>query len=270
MIIDVNAWVGHWPFRQLRHNTVQGLLRLMDRSGIDRAVVASIHGVFYRNPHSANEELARQVMRHRDRLIPFATLNPAYAGWEEDLRRCAEDLELCGIRLYPQYHGYEPDSDEALDFLDAVADRGWPVQVPMRIVDRRQRHPWDLADDLKPATFRRLFNLRPHIRWMILNGAGFTGRILPPDVRFLVDVSRLTAVLERSIQGLTQAWGNGCLAFGSGMPFNTPAPALLKLQILDAPDEVREAIAWRNADTMLRRPLSPALSPEGEREKGQV
>ena len=252
MIIDVNAWVGHWPFRQLRHNTVQGMLRLMDRSGIDRAVVASIHGVFYRNAHSANEELAAQVLRHRDRLIPFATLNPSYAGWEEDLRRCAEDLELCGIRLYPQYHGYELDSEAALDFLDAVADLGWPVQVPMRIVDRRQRHPLDLADDLKPATFRRLFNLRPYVRWMILNGAGFTGRILPPDVRFLVDISRLTAVLERSIQDLTQAWGIERLAFGSGMPFNTPAPAVLKLQILDAPDEVREAIAWRNAHTMLR------------------
>ena len=86
MIIDVNAWVGHWPFRRLRHNTVPGLLRLMDRSGIDRAVVASIHGVFYRNVHPANEELARQVLRHRDRLIPFATLNPAY---RDGRRTCA-------------------------------------------------------------------------------------------------------------------------------------------------------------------------------------
>ena len=224
----------------------------MDRSGIDRAVVGSIHGVFYKNAHSANEELAGQVLRHRDRLIPFATLNPTYAGWEEDLRRCVDDLELCGIRLYPQYHGYDLDTDATLDFLDAVSDLGWPVQVPMRIVDRRQRHAWDMADDLKLAIFRRLFNLRPRIRWMILNGAGFTGRILPPDVRFLVDISRLTAVLEQSIQGLTQAWGMERLAFGSGMPFNAPTPALLKLQILDAPEEVREAIAWRNADAMLR------------------
>ena len=208
MIIDVNAWVGHWPFRRLRHNTVQGLLRLMDRSGIDRAVVASIHGAFYRDAHAANEELADQVLRHRDRLIPFATLNPAYAGWEEDLRRCVEDLELCGIRLVPQYHGYDPASNASLDLLDAVSEVGWPVQVPMRIVDRRQRHPWDMADDLKPATFRRLFHLRPHIRWMILNGFGFTGRILPPDVRFLVDISRLTAVLERSIQGPHAGVGN--------------------------------------------------------------
>ncbi len=252
MIIDVNAWVGHWPFRQLRHNTVQGLLRLMDRSGIDRAVVASVHGVFYKNAHSANEELARQVLRHRDRLIPFATLNPTYAGWEADLRRCAEDLELCGIRLYPQYHGYDLESDAALDLVDAATDLGWSVQVPMRIVDRRQRHAWDLADDLKPAMFRRFFHLRPHARWMILNGAGFTGRILPADVRFLVDISRLTAVLERSIQGLAQAWGAERLAFGSGMPFNAPAPALLKLQILDAPETVKEAIAWRNAEAMLR------------------
>ena len=252
MIIDVNAWVGHWPFRRLRHNTVEGLLRLMDRNGIDRAVVASIHGVFYRDAHSANEELAGQVLRRRDRLIPFATLNPTCAGWKEDLRRCVEDLELCGIRLVPQYHGYDPESDAALELLDAVSEAGWPVQAPMRIVDRRQRHPWDMADDLKPATICRLIHLRPHVRWMILNGVGFAGRALPPGVRFLMDVSRLTAVLERSIQGLIRAWGAERLAFGSGMPFNTPAPALLKLRILDAPADVREAIAWRNADAMLR------------------
>jgi len=103
----VNTYVGHWPFRQLRHNTAQALVRRLDRSGIDRAVVASLHGVFYRNVHPANEELAAQVRPYRDRWLPFATLNPTYPGWQEDLRRCAEDLDLCGIRLYPQYHGYQ-------------------------------------------------------------------------------------------------------------------------------------------------------------------
>ena len=58
MIIDVNAYLGHWPFRQLRHNTVKGLLNLMDRNGIDKAMVSSINAIFYKNCHAGNEELA--------------------------------------------------------------------------------------------------------------------------------------------------------------------------------------------------------------------
>jgi hypothetical protein len=37
MLIDVNAYLGHFAFRQLRHNDPDGLLRLMDAKGIDKA-----------------------------------------------------------------------------------------------------------------------------------------------------------------------------------------------------------------------------------------
>ena len=32
-MIDVNAYLGHFAFRQLRHNTADGLLALMDKKG---------------------------------------------------------------------------------------------------------------------------------------------------------------------------------------------------------------------------------------------
>jgi len=251
LLIDVNTYIGHWPFRQLRHSTARALVRRMDQRGIDRAVVASIHGIFYKNVHPANEELARDTRRYRDRLIPFATLNPTYPGWEEDLRRCAEDLDLCGIRLYPQYHGYRLSDPEGLELIDAVTELGWAVQVPMRVVDRRQRHPWDLAEDLAPAAFEEVFALRPRTRWMVLNGLGLDGKRLPAPARFLVEISRLTSVLQRNIPDLLETAGPEHLAFGTGMPFKVPEPALLKLEILDAPKRVKERIAWRNAAEML-------------------
>ena len=36
MLIDINTWVGHWPFRQLRGADASGLLKRMDKKGIDR------------------------------------------------------------------------------------------------------------------------------------------------------------------------------------------------------------------------------------------
>ena len=252
MLIDINTYIGHWPFRQLRHNTPSALVRRMDQRRIDRAVVASIHGIFYKNAHPANEELAKETRRYRDRLLPFATLNPTYPGWEEDLRRCAEDLDLRGIRLYPQYHGYRLTDPAALDLIDAATALGWAVQVPMRVVDRRQRHRWDLAEDLSPAAFAAAIALRPQTRWMILNSLGIDGTKLPADAPFLVEISRMTAVLQQNIQTLLQTAGPDHLAFGTGMPFKVPEPALLKLEILDAPKRIKERIAWRNAAKMLK------------------
>ena len=41
MIVDVNAYLGHFAFRRLRHNTAPALLKLMDAKQIDQAWVSS-------------------------------------------------------------------------------------------------------------------------------------------------------------------------------------------------------------------------------------
>ncbi|MFH1570777.1 MAG: amidohydrolase family protein [Gemmatimonadota bacterium] len=251
MLIDINTWIGHWPFRQLRDNTAGGLVRRLDDAGIDRAVVANLNSVFYKSPHAGNEELARDTRRRRDRLLPFASLNPRYPGWREDLRRCAEDLGLCGLRLYPQYQQYALTDPEALELVDAAAALGWAVQVPMRIVDRRQRHHLDLAADLTPADLQAAVAARPKVKWMFLNALGVDGARLGPGATWLLDISRLTALLQRNIQALIAAAGAGHLAFGTGLAFKVPEPALVKLEVLDQPRLVKERIAWRNAAKLL-------------------
>ncbi len=253
-LIDINTWVGHWPFRQLRHNTPAALVRRMDKKGIDNAVVANINAVLYRSPHPANEELARNTRRVRDRLLPFATLNPKFPGWHEDLRRCAEDLELCGLRLYPQYHDYCLTDPEALDLIDAATELDWAIQVPMRIEDRRTRHPLDLARDLGQADITAALSVRPKVKWMILNALGLIPSQLP-EASDLVDRSRMASVLQRTVQELIDSAGADKPAFGTGMAFKVPDPALLKIDVLDRPKTVKERIGWKNAARMLGLPL---------------
>ena len=81
MIVDVNAYLGHFAFRQLRYNTAVSLLALMDSKRIDKAVVSSASAITYRNAQAGNEEVAEEVRGLTDRLIPFAVINPSYAGW---------------------------------------------------------------------------------------------------------------------------------------------------------------------------------------------
>ncbi len=56
--------------------------------------------------------------------------------------------------------------------------------------------------------------------------------------------------LEKEKELLTREWDSGN-AFGTGMAFKVPEPALLKLEILDTSKAVREKIAWKNAAKML-------------------
>ena len=80
MIIDVNAYLGHFAFRRLRHNTAASLLALMDAKKIDKALVSSAAAITYRNAQAGNEEVAEETKGHRDRLIPFAALTFVLAG----------------------------------------------------------------------------------------------------------------------------------------------------------------------------------------------
>ncbi len=251
MLIDINTWIGAWPFRHLEDATVSGLLKRMDRKGIDRAIVAHTGAALYRDPHPANEDLARQIGKHTDRLSPVATLRPQNPGWEEDLRRCHEDLGFVGLRLYPQYHEYRLTDEPALDLIDAAHDCGFIIQVPQRVEDRRTRHPWDIARDLSGGELIEILRARPKVKFMLLNALGLAADDLPKEASFLVDISRMTALLQRNMQGLLDAAGNDKLAFGTGMVFKAADPALLKLEVLDRGKRVREAIAWRNAAKML-------------------
>ncbi len=253
-LLDINTWVGRWPFRQLRDASVSGLLKRMDKHGIERAVVGSLTGVLYRNAHPANEELSRLVRRHLDRLVPFALVNPLDPSWKQDLRRCADDLGFLGIRLVPQYHEYQLTDPAALEVVDHVAERGWCIQVPQRIEDRRTRHPWDMARDIAPSEFEQALVARPKVNWMFLNTLGLDGSRMPKKSHFVVDISRMASVLQRNMQTFLDSAGSDRLAFGTGMAWNMPEPALLKLQLLDRPKKIKDGIAWRNAAKLLKLP----------------
>lgn len=251
MLIDINTWVGAWPFRHLENATVSGLLKRMDRKGIERAVVAHSAAAMYRNPHGANQDLHRQVRKHTDRLMPVASLRPGFPGWQEDLRRCHEDFGFVGLRLLPQYHEYQLTDAPALDLVDEAHERGLFVQVPQRIEDRRSRHPWDQARDLGADELVNAVLARPQVRWMFLNASGLPASRLPKEARYIVDISRLTAVLQRNMQQILDDGGNDRLAFGTGMVFKVADPALLKLDVLDRGKRVRDGIAWRNAARLM-------------------
>ena len=251
MIIDVNAYLGHYPFRKLKFTSAASMVRAMDAHGIDRAVVSSLHAVFYRDGHQGNKELFAAVKKFPQRLVPVATVNPKYVGWQQDLQESIEVYNAKAVTLLPSYHGYRLDDELGNAALSAIAGYKLPVVLTQRLEDRRQRHHWDQAEDLKPADLKQAALAHPNLRFLLSNWV----KLEPEDLlsaelkgRCLLDFARLHVVLRKEVPELITALGVESVAFGSHMPFDYLGPSLVKLANLEMlTREDYEKIAWQNA-----------------------
>ncbi|MDZ4859081.1 MAG: amidohydrolase family protein [Candidatus Hydrogenedentes bacterium] len=253
-IIDAHAFIGNWPFRRLRHNDAPGLIQMMDTFGISKACVASADAILYRDSHDGNRMLHEQTRPHADRFFLYATLNPAYAGWQRDLRECV-DLGFSALRLYPTYHGYALESLETLAIIDAATEAGLPVSFTGRIEDVRQRHWMDVIDNIDPESVLALAEQRPKTTFIMLEA--ILGYPRDSDIwkrmhalPFYAELTRMTSVLDKNIEIMLGALGPDRILLGTGFPFKTPSPAFLKLQCLNADAETKEHIAGGNAERL--------------------
>lgn len=256
MIIDVNASLGHYPFLQLRHNTAQKMIALMDRNGVNHAVVSSLHSVFYRDVHRGNEELRQELEKFRQRLTPVATINPKYVGWEADLEEAVERWRMSAVTLVPEHHGYRLTDPCGRAALKKIAGYGVPLVLTQRFEDRRQRHDWDRAEDLNFAPIAEVARIHPELKILFVNWIGLDGKRLVDaglKGRCLIDFARLDVVLGATVPKLIETVGVDAVGFGSHMPFNYVGPSLVKLANLETMGaDDYEKIAWRNAARFLK------------------
>lgn len=257
MIVDVNAYLGHFAFRRLRHNTAVSLLELMDAKGIDKAIVSSAGAITYRNTQAGNEEVAEETKGHSDRLIPFAVINPFYAGWRDDLKICREQFGMAGLRLYPKWHNYKLSDPCCRELVEAATEQGMVISIPIRVEDNRERS-WLLnIPDISFDEIVELVKAYPKARFILLNGLGYTNSPLGRKdnglpANYAIELSRLSAVLANEIGQLIANLGAERLMFGTGMPFNYPDPALVKMEVMDASEADKEKIRSQNALNWLR------------------
>ena len=253
-MIDCNTFIGNWAFRRLRNNDAAGLLAMMDTFGITRACVASADAILYKDCHSGNIKLLEETPGHGDRFWLYATLNPAYAGWQRDLDQCVQWGFRC-VRMYPHYHGYDLAGKEAASLIDAAAEAGLPVSIPGRIVDVRQRHWMDTGENLDPLTVLRTARKHPDTCFVLTEFIVNWPRdsehwAIARDLRWYVELSRMTAALDKNLQVLVDTLGEERVLLGTGYPFKTPSPAFLKLRILDISEAAKSRIAGKNAQAI--------------------
>ncbi|GEM_PF-145365 len=276
MLIDINAYVGHWPFKQLKYSTCSGLLERMNRFGTDLSVISNLNGIFYKSTQSANEELFDELKtdgRFKNRFIPFAVINPIYAGWKDDLNACINKLGMKGVRIYPQYHDYEITNPSLIELVRIASDHNLPVAIDIRMVDSRQRSWMDIPvfdynSPVKKDIIEKEWALRnvmpliravPDAKFIIVNVANSFALNdedfnLTKEANVLIDTSGRSIRGEDSLAELLRRFGKDKFAFGSHSPILDYLTGRLRIESMndiEADENTKELIRSGNAKRIL-------------------
>ncbi|MCA9122474.1 MAG: amidohydrolase family protein [Planctomycetaceae bacterium] len=255
-MIDVNVNLSHWPTRRLPYDATPQLVQKLKDAGIAQAWVGSFDGLLHKDIAGVNARLVEACVNSGGEfLLPFGSVNPTLPDWREDVRRCAEELEMPGIRLHPNYHGYSLDQPVFAELLDLAGKYGLIVQIAIKMEDERTQHHLLRVDPVDTSSLVGLLTKRPGLRVVLLNSL----RTLRGDA-----ISQLAAVgrvyfeisMQEGVGGLTTLLEHCPLdriLFGSHFPFFYLESALLKLR--------ESELAQLQIDTITRTNAAQLLSP---------
>jgi predicted TIM-barrel fold metal-dependent hydrolase len=259
MLIDINAYVGHWPFKRLTDNNCDGLLKKMNRYGVDLSVVTNLNGIFYKNTQSANEELyaeirSKKIFSHR--FLPFAIINPVYGGWKDDFMTCVKQFGMKGVRVFPNYHDYAIDEPALIELVKMARDNNVIVALTMRMVDSRQRSWMDLPLEWGLKDYLPLLKTIPDARYLLLNLS--TSLALSAEEEALLKNSRvLFDTAGRNMSHFARFYnrfGKDKVAFGTHFPLFDYLTGLLRIESLreeEADEAEKDLFRYRNARSFL-------------------
>lgn len=260
MLIDSNAYIGHWPFRKYEFDSLDALLGRMKEFGTDRSVISNINGIFYKNTQAANEELLdgiRSRKIYHERFIPFAVINPIYGGWRDDFVSCTSDERIKGIRLYPQYHRYDITAPSCVELVKMCRDKGLPVAFTLRMVDRRASSWMDIEEEWELKNLVPIIKAVPDAKYLIVNVANSTD-LTQEDTELFKKVDLLMDSSGRNMMNwpdLLKKFGKDKFCFGTHSPFLDYCTGLLRIESLrenEADEKTKNLLRAGNIQRLLR------------------
>jgi predicted TIM-barrel fold metal-dependent hydrolase len=254
MIIDTNVNLSRWPFRRVAGDEPADLVAQLRKQNVSQAWTGSFDGIFHRDVAAVNARLDHDCRTYGPGLLlPFGCVNPKLPDWQEDLRRCHEDFKMAGIRLHPNYHGYDLKDPVFGELLGSATQRGLIVQLALCMEDERTQHPLMRVPPVDLGPLAELVKTMPKVRLVIFNcypQLRFDLRLLANAGEVYFDLSMIEGV--GGIARLIQAVSAEKVLFGSHYPLFYFESALLKIQESGLSEAHKKLVFEENAQNLLR------------------
>ena len=268
MFIDISTYVGHWPYRNLTHNTLAGLDSLAQDNDITHMVVANLNGLFYKDANYANLELLQwlNVYDGNTVFLPLAIINPTYPAWEKDARDMIA-AGFSGFELAPIYHGYSLSpqmpydsyhyAHYALDVLTLAEELDVPVRICASFENFRGRSYRDNYNNIKGEDYYALLSKNKNVHVFC---TGFAPQ--SADDRFVTllkerkntyfDTTQYTTFTLAGGTPYTNILSEDQLCYGSLAPFNYIETTLIRAAFCEELNFEKSKTAPANAFRSLR------------------
>ena len=242
-VVDALAFIGDYPYRDLGDTSAAGLLKHMDRLGIDTALVAGLPSIFRKDPARSNTTCRNLLEPHAERLLHVPVINPSLPLWEEDVERAVEQGSPAVLGV-PLYQGLEGDSPAMRALVEYAGSLNLDVVLPVKLEDGRQRHPIDVVGELPAHTVRHLARI-PGARLIVVAASReFVEEVhfgLTPgeSERLLWDVGWIWGAPSNDLQTLLATIGPSRFVMATMAPLRIPDAPFAKLELTDVTDEAR-------------------------------
>jgi len=250
-MIDVNAFLGAYPWRKVPGTSPEALLKAMDRTGVQSAWVTHLPSLFWRDPTEGNPWLL-ETARKQSRFQPVPVVHPGLAQWEQVIAD-AVNAGAPAVRCDPLYLGLDPAGGEMRVLAAACGAARIPLMLAVRLEDGRQRHPNDRVPELPAAAIRALVRSDADVRLLVTHAdRSFIEEVhfgsTPGEAgRIWWDISWVWGPPEDHLATLLDTIGADRFVFGTGQPLRIPENSVAKLDLLDLSPDRRRAIESENA-----------------------
>ena len=252
MVVDVNAFIGKWPYWPIPVSSAEEVVSQLAPWGIDRACVSSTRSLFV-HWEDGNREVEKAAAQYGTRLVPFACLGTyekshRHADGKHDLTKYQE-RGFRGIRLYPQHHSYHLLIES---FIDDICEQALALQMPI-LLPLRAVMNWGVPA-LELQDMLRIVERHSRVSW-ILSGVNYLQEIR--SALFLlrrypsVHLETSCVMGYEAIQKVVNECGYEQLLFGSGAPLQHGRANLDKILHARVSDPARTAILACNATRLL-------------------
>lgn len=249
--VDCNCRIGT-PAQGGRRDGIDadGLVREMDRAGIERAVVWHV-AQLDAGPLTGNELLSKQIA-DRSRLggcwslLPPATGEMGEGEGEGEVSRWFDAARAAGVvavRAWPETNRYLLRGEVLGEVFEELAARAMPLF-------------WRPRDPNVPTSWSEIYDLlreHPALTVVLCNvGCWGSDRLFRPLLAAYPNVCMETSeyILDGGVESFVESYGAERLLFGSNFPIGYMGSMMLAIKHSDLAQADKELIASGNAERL--------------------
>jgi hypothetical protein len=233
-VIDSHCHIGIGRYKEL---TPDGLLRLMDKCDVDKAVVCPVEEHITVYNREGNDYVLSAVRRHPDRFIGFAVANPWFGEEATNELERAINEGLKGLKFNSSRQGFFIN-DPIVYPLIKIAEK-WSLPVYFHTSTPIYALPLQLED------LARHF---PSVNFIMgHSGIGDTWTDSLPAALNVDNIYLETSFfVPQMLKAALDAIGNQRVLFGSNSPVSGLDLEMAKIQAFDMNLETRERVMGKN------------------------